>query len=441
MRCSAGLAPLVFVLGALIRTGRVEAVRLKSSAENSPLHTVNLRQKNLEGEELPDGRCRQRLLADTTGASYTTDFYISGAKQRAIFDTGSFDTVVMGKDCSSCRGATYSSRESPTFFYKDGKKSTDVKKGELTTTAEQAAQDFKSSGYGWLGRVAEGVVKKSFNNDRIGKDFKYVEEMQYGSGPVMVIPGIDNVEVPGCGGKLKGEGFPIKEILDHQIPILKFTDALTSIVGMGPYMPSEADKRLHHLLGVDRYTFCVPREKTGDGSLIWNDKIPTGSDVQELRVIPGQPHWLVNLTEVTIRAQNGSKIGNGCTRKSGNASLTGCGALLDSGTSLLVGPSEIISEILPHVRVESDCSNMDDLQPLEINMENEQGKTVTYKLEPKDYVMQRNGSCKTGISIMQIQLDMPHPIMILGDTFMRKYYSVFNHETNSVGFAEANHDV
>jgi saccharopepsin len=131
------------------------------------------------------------------------------------------------------------------------------------------------------------------------------------------------------------------------------------------------------------------------------------------------------------------------TLKVGNTVVQTNGArgIVDSGTSLLVGPSEIISEILPHVRVESDCSNMDDLQPLEINMENEQGKTVTYKLEPKDYVMQRNGSCKTGISIMQIQLDMPHPIMILGDTFMRKYYSVFNHETNSVGFAEANHDV
>jgi len=131
------------------------------------------------------------------------------------------------------------------------------------------------------------------------------------------------------------------------------------------------------------------------------------------------------------------------TMKVGNTVVQTNGArgIVDSGTSLLVGPSEIISEILPHVRVDADCGNMGTLKPLEINMETEEGKTVTYVLEPKDYVMQRNGSCKTGISIMQIQLDMPHPIMILGDTFMRKYYSVFNHETNSVGFAEANHAV
>ena len=42
---------------------------------------------------------------------------------------------------------------------------------------------------------------------------------------------------------------------------------------------------------------------------------------------------------------------------------------------------------------------------------------------------------------MKIQLQMNHPIVILGDTFLRKYYSVFNHETNEVGFAEANHDL
>jgi len=113
--------------------------------------------------------------------------------------------------------------------------------------------------------------------------------------------------------------------------------------------------------------------------------------------------------------------------------------IVDSGTSLLVGPPSIIQNVLPHVRVNSDCSNMDSLKTLEMNMMTTDGKEVTYKLTPADYVMQRMGRCKTGIAIMKIQLNMPHPIIILGDTFMRKYYSVFNHETNEVGFAEANH--
>jgi saccharopepsin len=115
--------------------------------------------------------------------------------------------------------------------------------------------------------------------------------------------------------------------------------------------------------------------------------------------------------------------------------------IVDSGTSLLVGPPDIISKVLPHVRADADCGNLAQLQTLEINMSTVDGKEVTYKLTPDDYVMKRMGRCKTGIAIMQIQLKMAHPIVILGDTFLRKYYSVFNHATNEVGFAESKHNV
>jgi len=118
----------------------------------------------------------------------------------------------------------------------------------------------------------------------------------------------------------------------------------------------------------------------------------------------------------------------------------GARGIVDSGTSLLVGPPDIIRRILPHVRVNSDCSNYDELQTLEINMKTVDNKRVTYKLTPKDYVMKRLGRCKTGIAIMRIQLKMAHPIVILGDTFLRKYYSVFDHKTGQIGFAEANHN-
>merc|ERR1711977_43245 len=76
----------------------------------------------------------------------------------------------------------------------------------------------------------------------------------------------------------------------------------------------------------------------------------------------------------------------------------GARGIVDSGTSLLVGPPHIIERILPHVRADPDCGNLHELKTLEIKM--------------------------------------AHPIVILGDTFLRKYYSVFNHRTGEVGFAE-----
>merc|ERR1711959_530608 len=54
----------------------------------------------------------------------------------------------------------------------------------------------------------------------------------------------------------------------------------------------------------------------------------------------------------------------------------GAMGIVDSGTSLLVGPPEIIQPILPHVRVEPDCSNIDSLKTLETNMQTTDGKTV-----------------------------------------------------------------
>jgi len=118
---------------------------------------------------------------------------------------------------------------------------------------------------------------------------------------------------------------------------------------------------------------------------------------------------------------------------------SGARGIVDSGTSLLVGPPDIINKILPSVQVKEDCSNMESLKDLEISMKDVNGKVKTYILEPKDYVMNRMGRCKTGIAIMQIQLAMAHPIVILGDTFLRKYYSVYDHSNGQIGFAEAKH--
>merc|ERR1719456_1019378 len=47
--------------------------------------------------------------------SYWTEMVIGGFKQKAILDTGSFDTVVESTDCLTCNGANYNSKFSKTF--------------------------------------------------------------------------------------------------------------------------------------------------------------------------------------------------------------------------------------------------------------------------------------------------------------------------------------
>lgn len=186
------------------------------------------------GKIQPDGTCKQKMQSDGNGFGYTTSLSVGGFLQKALLDTGSFDPVIEGRDCANCNGATYNSRDSPTFLDKNGERPPPLAKGELTKGAEDAAQNpwFKP-----IEGIIKGVVQDAKNEDRIAQDANRTETMEYGSGPVLVVPGTDEVVVPGCN--LKGPGFPMYEVLDHNIPFLKYSDRMTAIIGMGPYVPEK----------------------------------------------------------------------------------------------------------------------------------------------------------------------------------------------------------
>jgi len=182
----------------------------------------------------------------------------------------------------------------------------------------------------------------------------------------------------------------------------------------------------NNLLAEKKFSIYVSQKMGNPGALILGGVNP---NLMKEPVTYHQGHspayWMVGLGQM--------KVGDTVVETSGARGI------VDSGTSLLVGPPDIINRILPHVQVKEDCSNMESLKDLEISMTDVNGKAKTYILEPKDYVMNRMGRCKTGIAIMQIQLAMAHPIVILGDTFLRKYYSVYDHSNGQIGFAEAKH--
>ena len=144
-------------------------------------------------------------------------------------------------------------------------------------------------------------------------------------------------------------------------------------------------------------------------------------------------YWMMNVESIAAGSDKENEIDTSGVHH-------GLQGIADTGTSLLVIPEQFIGGLMHHFKVKDDCSNMDQLKDLHMNMRDVNGELIRYTLTPKEYVMKVRGSCETGIGLMDINLPGPHPAMIMGDTFLRSYYSVYNHENGQIGFAKANHE-
>jgi hypothetical protein len=117
-------------------------------------------------------------------------------------------------------------------------------------------------------------------------------------------------------------------------------------------------------------------------------------------------------------------------------------AVLDTGTSVLAGPTAEVKAIAESVGAVSvpftpeftiDCSKVKDLPTLTVNMGGH-----GFSLNGEDYVINVDDEmCLFGM----MGIDMPAPtgpLWILGDVFIRKFYTVFDFGQNRLGFAIAN---
>jgi len=109
-----------------------------------------------------------------------------------------------------------------------------------------------------------------------------------------------------------------------------------------------------------------------------------------------------------------------------------CYAAVDTGTSDLAGPTEIIQQLAWRLNVEPDCGNFHNLPRLGFLING-----VIMNLEPKDYVDEGDGSCE--VSVMSLDIPPPTgPLFIFGIPFLEKFYTVYDNVNEHIGFAVAN---
>jgi len=110
-----------------------------------------------------------------------------------------------------------------------------------------------------------------------------------------------------------------------------------------------------------------------------------------------------------------------------------CKVAVDTGTSMLAGPTSMVSTLTAKLNVQPNCGNYDQLPNL--------GFVVNERilsLRPQDYVEKTETSC----SLALMSLDVPPPkgpLFVFGIPFLQRYLTVYDVTNNRVGFAVAKH--
>jgi len=262
--------------------------------------------------------------------------------------------------------------------------------------------------------------------------------LQYGTGAVSGFLSTDTA----CVADLCMKDVTFGEVLKE--PGVAFIAAqFDGILGMGwPKLSQKGVKPVFNEMfdqGIVKkpvFSFWLSRDPSAKlgGQLILG-----GSDdtlyTDKLTYVPliGEDYWRIKLDGLAV----GSDKGMGCKG--------GCVGIVDTGSSLLIGPKAEVdainkkigaTEVIPGMgQFSVDCAKIATLPPVSFTIA---GKTFT--LAGKDYILQVNQFgykvCLSGFMGMDLPMG---PWWILGDVFLGKFYTEFDMGGKRVGFAPAKH--
>ncbi|CAI2372525.1 unnamed protein product [Moneuplotes crassus] len=138
-----------------------------------------------------------------------------------------------------------------------------------------------------------------------------------------------------------------------------------------------------------------------------------------------EKYWSLNMTDIKV---GGNSI----------EGAEGYKGVIDSGTSLIVGDQKLIDPILAQIGdIDQTCKDLSGHPDITITFD-----SVEYTLTPEDYIVRVKSflgeACVCGFMSAKFATNFPY--LIIGDVLMRKYYTHFNMNDKTVGFALANHE-
>ncbi|NXM58778.1 CATE protein, partial [Illadopsis cleaveri] len=258
--------------------------------------------------------------------------------------------------------------------------------------------------------------------------------IQYGTGSMTGIIGSDQVAVDGL--TVSNQQFaesisePGKTFLDAEFDgILGLAYPSLAVDGVTPVFDNMMAQNLVELPIFSVYMSSNPDSPQG-GELLFGG-FDTSRFTGTLNWVPvtQQGYWQIQLDNI--------QVGGTVT-----FCANGCQAIVDTGTSLIAGPTKDIKELqnlIGAVSVDGEyaveCSNLNVMPDLTFTING-----LPYTLSAQAYTLEESGDgitfCISGFQ----GNDVPPPtgpLWILGDVFIRQFYSVFDRGNNLVGLAPA----
>lgn len=254
----------------------------------------------------------------------------------------------------------------------------------------------------------------------------------YGSGPVGGFLSSDSVTV----GDVEVKGSLFAEITDVSgLGAAYALGKFDGILGMAfqsisvDHIPTIFQDMLEQkVIEEPVFAFYLSEESGQDGELDFGG-IDANHYTGDITYVPvsQQSYWELQMDDIQIAGASVSKVRT---------------AIVDSGTSLLAGPVDEVAAIAKKVGAHAfihgefliDCAKTNETGiDLEIMIA---GNTFT--LTPYDYILNTGagGPCILGMLGIDIPAPMG-PLWILGDPWIRKYYTVFDFGVPRLGFALA----
>jgi len=179
------------------------------------------------------------------------------------------------------------------------------------------------------------------------------------------------------------------------------------------------------LLDKPLFSFRIGSDPDG-GEAVFGG-IDEGAYKGKIEYVPVRRHayWEVELEKITFGGET--------------LEVDNTGAAIDTGTSLIVVPTDVAEMLNTQIGAKKswsgqytlDCSKVPTLPVLSFHFG---GKA--YPLKGSDYILQVQGTCISAFTGMDINLPWGS-LWIVGDVFLRRYFTVYDLEKKAVGFAEA----